>query len=424
MNKIVKTIVIVIMLIICFKIIQSYNFNGFKFAHFYEGRTKVTRDSNEKYNGEWSYKIESTDYNDFMVYQTIKVKKNTAYKVSCMVKTKNVESEQKNGSGFNICIKDRLEKSQSIIGTTEWQELTFYFDSKNNETVDIGFRLGDNSLSCKGTAWFSNIKIEVGRKKLTNEWDFAVFMINNTELEVDGERISKKITEQQANIVKNSFEGFKETLEHFTNDNIKVNYELIEIDDPLINISRDEETGCYIAKEDCYDLIDKYIYKDKIYDHVFIVTNIGDEIKTNEIEWIGLGGMKYNNLGYSNIRVSNGSIGLFFTSYTNHFPEEVILHEFLHTLEKNSIELGYPTIRLHDFKEHGYINDVKLGLKVWYRDYITNSIKGTKNGIREKVYYTQPVSKKNFISRENVTKIIYERQNLIQKINESISKIL
>lgn len=424
MDKIIKIVVIVIMLIICFNIIQAYNFNGFKMAHFYEDRTKVTRDRKERYNGEWSYKIESTDYNDFMVYQTIKVKKNTAYKVSCMVKTENVVSEKKNGSGFNIGIKGRLDKSQSVIGTTEWQELTFYFDSKDDETVDIAFRLGENDLCCKGTAWFSDINIEVGRKKLTNQWDFAVFMINNTELKIDRERISERISEQQANIVKNSFEGFKETLEHFTNDNIKVNYELIKIDEPLINISRDEEEGYYIAKEDCYDLIDKYIYKDKIYDHVFIVTNIGDEIKTKEIEWIGLGGMKYNNLGYSNIRVSNGSIGIFFTSYTNHFPEEVILHEFLHTLEKNSMELGYPTIKLHDFKNYGYINDAKMGLKGWYYDYINNSIKGTNDGIREKVYYTQPVSEKNFISREKITKVIYERQNLIQKINESISKIL
>ena len=48
-----------------------------------------------------------------------------------MVKTEDIVPENKNSSGFCIGIKDNLEKSRSILGTNDWQELSFYFDSKN-----------------------------------------------------------------------------------------------------------------------------------------------------------------------------------------------------------------------------------------------------------------------------------------------------
>lgn len=424
MRNILKITAVIILVFISFNIVQLYNLNGFQLAHLKENITKVNRDSKEKYNGEWSYKIESLDYNDYMIYKTIKVKRNTAYKVSCMVKTKDVIPQDKRSAGFSIGLKDDLEKSRSILGTNDWQELSFYFDSKNNETIDIAFRLGDSNQNCKGTAWFSNIKIEVGRKTKTNNWNFAVFMINNTELNIGAEKVSEKLSLPQSNAIKNAFVSFKQTLEDFSYNNMDVNYDIISIDEPLKTISYDDETGYYISTEDCQGLIDKFVYGDKQYDHIFIVANIGDKIKTSEIEWIGLGGMLYDNIGFSNIRISNESMKLYMNSYYNYFPEEIIIHEFLHTLERNSGRFDYETIALHDFADYGYKNESRYGLKKWYRDYIRNNIKNTENGIRKEVYYSQPVCEKNFKKREDVTTVIYESQNLLQKINEGISKIL
>ena len=180
---------------ICFSIIQTRNFNGLKLAQLKGGITEVCRDKNEKYNGEWSYKIESKDYNDYMIYKTIKVNPNTAYKVSCMVKTKDIIPENKDSCGFNIGLKDNLEKSKSLVGTNDWTELNFYFDSKNNENIDIAFRLGENGQNCKGTAWIANLNVEVGRKKITNEWNFAVFMIDNVNAKVNGKEVNKILTQ-------------------------------------------------------------------------------------------------------------------------------------------------------------------------------------------------------------------------------------
>lgn len=424
MRKVLKIVIVIILLIVCFNIIQGFNLNGFKLAHFEEGKTKVSRDNKVKYNDEWSYKIESKDYNDYMLYKTIEVRKNTAYKVSCKVKTEDVQAKEKIGGGFNIGLKDTLEKSISIYGTNDWTELTFYFNSKNNEFVDIAFRLGDNSQNCKGTVWFTDIKLELGRQRQTSNWNFAVFMINNTELEVKGEKISEQLSNPQANIIENSFIGFKETLQYFTQNDIQVDYDIINIDKPLTKVSYDKESGYYISSEDSYELINEYVYGEEQYDHIFIVANIGDKISTDDLEWIGLGGMLYDNIGYSNIRISNNNISIYSTSYLNYFPEEVILHEFLHTLERNSIRFGYETIALHDYKKYGYRNDARYGQKEWYKDYLLNQISNTNNGIREEVFYTQPVSKKNFSKREDITESINKSEHFIQRLSEKISKIL
>lgn len=426
MKKIVNFLLIIILAFVCFYVIQTRNFNGLKLAQLKDGITKVCRDKNEKYNGEWSYKIESKDYNDYMIYKTIKVNPNTAYKVSCMVKTKDIVPENKDSCGFNIGLKDNLEKSRSLVGTNDWTELNFYFDSKNNENIDIAFRLGENGQNCKGTAWIANLNIEVGRKKVTNEWDFAVFMIDNINAKVNGKEVNKRLTNRQINTIETSFSEFKHTIYNFTNGNIIAEYDIIKIDEPLLNISYDDDqTGYFIAQEDVYKLIENDLYnKNKNYDHIFIVANLGDVINNKQIDWLGLGGMVFDSMGYSNIRISDETINAYEDSNSNFFSEEIILHEFLHTLERNSKELGNDTIALHDYKKYGYEDEKRYGQKKWYLDYLTNNIKNTKNGLKEEIYYTQPVSEKNFKKIKIITDYLYDEQNIIQKICEKISRII
>ena len=133
--------------------------------------------------------------------------------------------------------------------------------------------------------------------------------------------------------------------------------------------------------------------------------------------------MLYDNIGYSNMRISDESIESYISSYANFFPEEIFLHEFLHTLERNSIELDYDTIALHDYEKFGYENNARYGLRNWYSDYVSNNIKNTKDGIRNEIYYTQPISEKNFSKLVDNTQILYNDQNVFSKLNERISKV-
>ena len=103
MKKIVKNaIFIVILIVIAMSIFNiSYamlNTGNFSNLATIKNTTIFTKDNNVKYSNLQSYKIENKDYNNSAYYQTIKVKKNTPYKISWMIKTNNVNvtNEKKN----------------------------------------------------------------------------------------------------------------------------------------------------------------------------------------------------------------------------------------------------------------------------------------------------------------------------------------
>ena len=112
--------------------------------------------------------------------------------------------------------------------------------------------------------------------------------------------------------------------------------------------------------------------------------------------------MDYYGIGYANIRMSNAK-----NDYTYHynyrantFPEEVYLHEFLHTLERNLMESGYEIPELHDYAEFGYKEDVLNGLKKWYEDYMNCDIyeKGSDSyvGLNKVTYTLKPPHESDF----------------------------
>lgn len=170
-SKIFSIIYLAILLTVLYKlygVYRTYNFNNFELAERTLGISSFRRDFEETYldKKDGSYKIESPDFNDAVFYKTIEVEPNTPYKVTCMVKTKDIETEKENSdAGATICIIDSAEISESITGTNEWQQLEFIFNSKNRESVKIGFRVGGNICLAKGTAWFSNFKVEKGKRR-------------------------------------------------------------------------------------------------------------------------------------------------------------------------------------------------------------------------------------------------------------------
>ena len=66
--------------------------------------------------------------------------------------------------------------------------------------------------------------------------------------------------------------------------------------------------------------------------------------------------MDYYGIGYSNIRLPNSSKSYMYKydSKINTFPEEVFMHEFLHSLERTAEEYGYTIPALHDYEKYGY----------------------------------------------------------------------
>ena len=118
---------------------------------------------------------------------------------------------------------------------------------------------------------------------------------------------------------------------------------------------------------------------------------------------IGLdfGGMDLHGIGYSNIRLPNDQKSYIYTydSRVNTFPEEVFVHEFLHSLERILMEYEYDIPQLHDNKKYGYEEQRLIGLKQWYKDYMTCNIttsNGGKTGLDSIVYNLKPSHESNF----------------------------
>lgn len=149
LGNIVFCIFILIVLVIFYYSFERYNYNDYQKSEYYANKTEFTRDSKVKYSNNNSYKLYSEEFNDAIFYKTIKVEKNTVYKVTCMVKTENVKTEKESSiAGAQISMVDTTERSKSIIGTSEWQKLELLFDSKDREEIKIGFRLGGYDDNC------------------------------------------------------------------------------------------------------------------------------------------------------------------------------------------------------------------------------------------------------------------------------------
>ena len=243
-----------IVLYFAYQFYQGNNFNDFVRSESNLYTSEFKRDSDVKYSKQRSYRIVSEKYNDSMFYKTIKVEKNKPYRVSCMVKTQNVASEENNsGIGAQISIEGTTERSTAISGTSDWH----------------GY-LGN----AKGTAWFSDFKLEEGiDKDDNNEWKFACFILKNTDVTLDGKQTKLSVTNSDIRDIEYTLSRFSSSANTLSNGKMKVKYDVFEIDEPLSKLSYDKEFAYYVAPEDIENQI-----KDKItgsdYDHIFVVIRL------------------------------------------------------------------------------------------------------------------------------------------------------
>ncbi len=137
--------------------------------------------------------------------------------------------------------------------------------------------------------------------------------------------------------------------------------------------------------------------------------------------------MDYYGIGFSNIRLPNDSQSYIYryNARTNQFPEEVFLHEFLHTLERNSDEYGYEMPELHDYESYGYENEPVIGQRQWYRDYMNKDIRTSNGyvGLPEEIYTLKPAKSSNFETSYDVD-VFKEPENLIEEIKQIIDKLI
>ena len=287
--------------------------------------------------------------------------------------------------------------------------------------VDIVFRLGGTEGYAKGDAWFSDFKIEEGQVEEDSEWNFACFIFENTSVEVDHKDIDIQVTSTDITDIRNTIERFEISCSQLSEGKMTADCDIYEIQEPITSLSYDDEFGYYVAPEDIEKQI-KDIINQHNYDHIFAVVRLGNEEYEDDIEikdWIGLGAMDYYGIGFSNIRLPNSSKSYIYKYdvNVNQFPEEVFLHEFLHSLERTSKEYGCTIPALHDYKEYGYENEYLIGQKQWYKDYMNQKIYTSNGyiGLPSEVYTLKPAKQSNFEYAYEL-EVYKEPQNIIEEI--------
>ena len=402
-GNLIALTILTVFLIFAWKIYQKNNFNDFVRAEYNLDTSEFTRDEDVKFGDANSYRIDSPIFNDAMFYKTIDVTPNTVYRVTCKIKTQDVVTEKEyTDAGAHISIGNTFEKSDNVIGTTDWTEVTLYFNSKNRNKVDLGFRLGGAEGFAKGTAWFTDFTIESGIADKSNDWKYLCILFDNVDVNIDGENVKLELTQTDKEDIVACLKRFKSSMEEMSEGKIIVNYDLYEVTNPITHFSYDEDTGYYVSGYDVKDVLNEYL-KEGIYDHIFIAFRTGDINKEQSIyvnDWIGLGSMEYRGLGFSNIRLPNDDKSYIYKydPEVNTFPEEVFIHEFLHTLERNAEEYGYERPELHSNATYGYQSEKLYGLKKWYQDYMNKNIStgNGKIGLPEEIFTKKPVTSVDF----------------------------
>lgn len=422
-GNIIVFVILIIALYLAYQFYQSNNFNGFVRSEANLNTSEFKRDKEIKYSDNNSYKITSNEFNDAMFSKEVQVQKNTPYKVTCMVKTKGVKAEKNESSiGAQISISDTVERSVAISGDTDWQELEFVFNSKNRDTVDIAFRLGGTAGNAKGEVWFSDFKIEEGKSDENSDWKFACFIFDNTNVNIDNKQINIQVTSNDITDIKNTITRFERSCNELSQGRMTADCDIYEVQEPITSLSYDDEFGYYVAPEDIENQI-KDVINQNNYDHIFVVVRLGNEEYEDDIEikdWIGLGSMDYYGIGFSNIRLPNSSKSYIYKydSRINQFPEEVFLHEFLHSLERTAKEYGYERPELHAYKDYGYENEYLTGQREWYRDYMNKEIVTSNGnvGLPNEIYTLKPAKKSNFEYSYELEDVYSEPENIIEEI--------
>lgn len=291
-SKIFSWIILILLLFAIYKLFEIYKanyFNGFIKAEYTLGISKFSRDSDVKYSESNSYKIISNSQNNAAFYKEIDVEPNTVYKVTCMAKTEDVVPSAINtDGGANICIVESPEISKTLIGTNNWQKLELLFNSQNRTTVQIGFRLGGNSGTAKGTTWFSDFKLEKGIKTNDSNWKVGCFVLKNLKVDINGETMNFFMSNSDIQDVKSNMQRFKTSCENLSNKKMKLKYDIHEVNEPVTTISYSDEHGYYIDPYDVSRLIEDIVIENE-YDYIFVAVRMGNDEKHIPVnDWIGL----------------------------------------------------------------------------------------------------------------------------------------
>jgi len=95
---------------------------------------------------------------DISYVRKVSVTPNTRYLLAGWARTKDVTVTQEGGAvGANLSIYGGWERSEPLLGNTDWTYLVLVFDSGKRSEIEVAARLGFYNSTAKGSAWFDDL---------------------------------------------------------------------------------------------------------------------------------------------------------------------------------------------------------------------------------------------------------------------------
>lgn len=126
--------------------------------------------------------------------------------------------------------------------------------------------------------------------KNDSTWKMGCFIFKSIDVSLKGKNIVLNMNDEDIKLIKANMERFKNSCEELSNNKMKVEYKIHEIEEELTTISYAEEHGYYIDPFDVEEIIEEIVLENE-YDHIFVAIRMGDVSKNIEIpvnDWIGL----------------------------------------------------------------------------------------------------------------------------------------
>ena len=142
---------------------ENLDLSHWKIASWRNRLDQLSVSSELPHQGAAALKIQVTDEADVVaLYQTITVEPNQQYRLTGWIRTENVAvgPMESGTTGACLTLYDHAVSTESILGTNEWTQITWEFNSGDASVLNIGCRLGDYGSACTGTAWFDDLKLE------------------------------------------------------------------------------------------------------------------------------------------------------------------------------------------------------------------------------------------------------------------------
>ena len=328
-------------------------------------------------SGDFSIKITNLDFADTYVSKAFAVKKNTDYRVTAMVKYADFEEgpgDPRYGdlSGANIYVLNKTIYAETYTGT-EWKRIEMLFNSGDSEKVNIWLRNGYYSHTCKGSAWFSDVKIEEKDMTPSTAWNMLALVYKD----IDANLIINGQTVKIHNKMDATFEQFitallpklPDVFYKASGGMMSINkLDVVMIDRPITKIIN----GGFLAPEDITGDLQKYT-EGKNYDQIIaLASNATPDAPAG---WGGMGAMHFKDMWYVE------------TSFNQKYTYDdnsltLFVHEILHCLQYKGLRLR-PVADLHDSAAYGYANgDTNMQ---WYSDYMQNKLPD-KKGLPPEVF--------------------------------------